>query len=149
MTGRPHAIASLYRLRRYNRRVAYRGLLTFASLSLVRSERGLSVGVGDEGGFAPHVKSNEEPFQLIVEAIERAGLRPGQDVGIACDPASSEFFENGQYHLRTEGRQLDPAEMVDYYLNSAKGFRNEGGKGRLLKGLSSKQNDMRSHLFHE
>ena len=78
-------------------------------------ERGLSVGVGDEGGFAPHVASNEEPFQLIVEAIKRAGLRPGQDVGIACDPASSEFFENGQYHLRTEGRQLDPDEMVAYY----------------------------------
>ncbi len=77
--------------------------------------RGLSVGVGDEGGFAPHVASNEEPFQLIVEAIERAGLRPGQDVGIACDPASSEFFENGKYHLRTESRQLDPADMVAYY----------------------------------
>jgi enolase len=77
--------------------------------------RGLSVGVGDEGGFAPHVRSNEEPFELIVEAIGRVGLRPGRDVGIACDPASSEFFDDGRYHLRTEGRHLEPEELVAYY----------------------------------
>ena len=87
----------------------------YHTLQSLLEERGLSVGVGDEGGFAPHVRSNEEPFQLIVEAIDRVGLRPGQDVGIACDPASSEFFENGRYHLRTEDRQLDSAEMVAYY----------------------------------
>ena len=87
----------------------------YRALQSLLEERGLSVGVGDEGGFAPHVHSNEEPFQLIVEAIDRVGLRPGQDVGIACDPASSEFFEDGQYHLRTEDRQLDSAGMVAYY----------------------------------
>ena len=75
----------------------------------------MSVGVGDEGSFAPHVRSNEEPFQLIVEAIDQVGLRPGQDVGIACDPASSEFFDNGYYHLRTEDRRLNSEEMVNYY----------------------------------
>ncbi|QDU74584.1 Enolase [Bremerella volcania] len=78
-------------------------------------EKGMSVGVGDEGGFAPHVTSNEEPFELIVEAISRAGLQPGKDMGIACDPASSEFFENGCYHLRREERHLEPEEMVAYY----------------------------------
>ena len=74
----------------------------------------MSVGVGDEGGFAPHVKSNEEPFELIVEAISRASLQPGKDMGLACDPASSEFFENGCYHLRREERHLEPEEMVAY-----------------------------------
>lgn len=77
--------------------------------------KAMSVGVGDEGGFAPHVKSNEEPFELIVEAISRAGLNPGTDVGIACDPASSEFFEAGRYHLRREQRDLESAELVAYY----------------------------------
>jgi len=75
----------------------------------------MSVGVGDEGGFAPLVKSNEEPFELITEAILGAGLKPGRDVGIACDPASSEFFKDGRYHLRCEARHLEPEEMVDYY----------------------------------
>ncbi len=78
-------------------------------------DRGLSVGVGDEGGFAPHVNSNREPLELIVAAIEKAGLRPGIDVGIAMDPASSEFFHDGHYELRTEGRQLATEEMVAYY----------------------------------
>ena len=78
-------------------------------------ETHLSVGVGDEGGFAPQVKSNEEPFELIVEAISRAGFKPGKDVGIACDRASSEFFENGRYHLRREERHLEPEQMVAYY----------------------------------
>jgi len=87
----------------------------YHALRSLLEQRGLSVGVGDEGGFAPHVSSNEEPFELIVAAIEQAGLKPGQDVGIACDPASSEFFEAGQYHLRTEERRLDPSEMVAYY----------------------------------
>lgn len=77
--------------------------------------QGLSVGVGDEGGFAPHVKSNREPLELIVAAIEKAGLRAGVDVGIAIDPASSEFFSDGTYDLRSEGRRLSSAEMVSYY----------------------------------
>ena len=87
----------------------------YHALQALLAKRGLSVGVGDEGGFAPHVRSNEEPFEMIVAAINQVGLRPGQDVGIACDPASSEFFDNGHYHLRTEGQQLDASEMVAYY----------------------------------
>ncbi|HEB95986.1 MAG TPA: phosphopyruvate hydratase [Sedimenticola thiotaurini] len=87
----------------------------YHALRSLLEQRGLSVGVGDEGGFAPHVTSNEEPLELIVEAIRQAGLRPGPDVGIACDPASSEFFDDGRYHLRTEGRRLDSDGMVAYY----------------------------------
>ena len=87
----------------------------YHALQNLLQERGLSVGVGDEGGFAPRVESNEEPFELIVAAIEGVGLVPGRDVGIACDPASSEFYRDGHYHLRTEKRRLDSAEMVDYY----------------------------------
>ena len=87
----------------------------YHALRSLLEQKGLSVGVGDEGGFAPHVSSNEEPFELIVQAIESAGLKPGQDVGIACDPASSEFYEEGHYHLRSENKKLDSAEMIDYY----------------------------------
>jgi len=87
----------------------------YHALRSLLEQRKLSVGVGDEGGFAPHVTSNEEPFELMVEAIRQVGLRPGPDVGIACDPASSEFFQDGRYHLRTEGRQLSSDEMVAYY----------------------------------
>ncbi|MHB1525236.1 MAG: phosphopyruvate hydratase [Candidatus Dormibacteria bacterium] len=87
----------------------------YHALQGILLSQGLSVGVGDEGGFAPHVKSNREPLELIVSAIEKAGLRPGADVGIALDPASSEFFSDGTYDLRTEGRRLSSAEMVSYY----------------------------------
>jgi len=87
----------------------------YHALQALLEKKGLSVGVGDEGGFAPQVSSNEEPFELIVQAIHSAGLRPGEDVGIACDPASSEFYENGQYHLRSEDRRLDATEMTIYY----------------------------------
>ncbi len=72
-------------------------------------------GVGDEGGFAPNLKSNEEAIQVIVKAIEDAGYKPGVDIFIALDPASSEFFEDGKYNLAGEGRVLSPAEMVDFY----------------------------------
>ena len=87
----------------------------YHALRSLLEQKGLSVGVGDEGGFAPHVSSNEEPFELIVQAIESAGLKPAQDVGIACDPASSEFYEDGHYHLRSENKKLDSAEMTAYY----------------------------------
>ncbi len=98
------------------------GSAVYHELQNLLESRGLSVGVGDEGGFAPRMKSNEEPFELIVEAISNAGLRAGHDVGIACDPASSEFFEDGQYHLRTEDRRLDTAEMVAYYASLAEKY---------------------------
>jgi enolase len=91
------------------------GAEVYHALRSVINDRKMSVGVGDEGGFAPHVSSNHEPLQLIVEAIGRAGLEPGGDVGIAMDPASSAFFEDGKYHLRTEDRELSSEEMVEYY----------------------------------
>lgn len=91
------------------------GAEVYHALRSVLNEKGMSVGVGDEGGFAPHVSSNEEPLKLIVEGIKAAGLTPGRDVGVAMDPASSAFFEDGKYRLRTENRELSSAEMVDYY----------------------------------
>jgi enolase len=93
------------------------GSEVYHALQSLLEQKGLSVGVGDEGGFAPQVSSNEEPFDLIVQAIHSAGLRPGQDMGIACDPAASEFYEDGQYHLRSENRKLDSTEMSAYYAN--------------------------------
>lgn len=98
------------------------GSEVYHALRDLLQEKRLSVGIGDEGGFAPHVASNREPFELIVEAISRAGLEPGRDVGIACDPASSEFFSEGRYRLRTEGRELDADEMVAYYEDLAASF---------------------------
>ena len=91
------------------------GVETYHTLKSVLTERGLSTAVGDEGGFAPDLGSNEEAVQLLVEAIERTGLTPGADMSIALDPASTEFFKDGNYHLEGEGRVLSPAEMVEYY----------------------------------
>jgi enolase len=87
----------------------------YQTLRAVLMEAGHHVGVGDEGGFAPNVSSNEEPLEFIVKGIEKAGLKPGVEVGIAMDPASSEFFEDGRYNLRTEKRTCSSEEMVDYY----------------------------------
>ena len=86
----------------------------YQALRSVLMEAGHHVGVGDEGGFSPNVSSNEEPLQLIVKGIEKAGLKPGSDVGICLDPAASEFFEDGRYNLRTEKRTCSSQEMVDY-----------------------------------
>lgn len=91
------------------------GAEIYHALQSLLQKKGLSVGVGDEGGFAPRVTSNEAPIELILEAISTVGLRPGVDVGIAIDPASSEFFIEGQYHLHTENRVLDATQMVEYY----------------------------------
>ncbi len=87
----------------------------YQALRTVLMEGGHHVGVGDEGGFAPKVSSNEEPLQLIVKGIEKAGLKPGPDVGICLDPAASEFYEDGRYNLRTEERTCTSEEMVDYF----------------------------------
>ncbi len=87
----------------------------YHALQALLMAKGLFVGVGDEGGFAPSISSNREPLDLILTAIEKAGLRPGHDVGLAMDPASSEFYDNGRYHLRTENRDLSSHEMVAYY----------------------------------
>jgi enolase len=84
-------------------------------LKKVLKEGGYSTGVGDEGGFAPALKRNADAVELILKAIEGAGYRPGEDVVLALDPASSGFFEDGLYHLRTEGRKVGAEEMVAMY----------------------------------
>ncbi|MGN0073300.1 MAG: phosphopyruvate hydratase [Coriobacteriales bacterium] len=91
----------------------------YHTLKKVLKERGLSTGVGDEGGFAPNLATNEEPLQLISEACERAGYTPGEQIRFAMDPASTEFYnaETGKYVLAGEGREFTSAEMVDYWEN--------------------------------
>ncbi len=91
------------------------GAEIFATLRGVLHERGLSTAVGDEGGFAPDLKSNREAVELVLTAIERAGYRPGEQVAIALDPAASEFFEDGVYVLEGEGARKTPAEMVGFW----------------------------------
>ncbi len=91
------------------------GAEVFHSLKKVLHGRGLSTSYGDEGGFAPNLGSNEEAIQVIVEAIEKANYRPGEDIYIALDPASSEIYEDGKYNLKGEGRVLTSEEMVEYY----------------------------------
>ncbi|MBF0467473.1 MAG: phosphopyruvate hydratase [Desulfamplus sp.] len=91
------------------------GAETFHSLRGILSKAGLNTAVGDEGGFAPDLKSNEEALELIVNAIESAGYRPGKDIGIALDAAASEFYKNGKYIFASEGRELSAEELVDYY----------------------------------
>ncbi|MGI6363102.1 MAG: phosphopyruvate hydratase [Bacillota bacterium] len=87
----------------------------FHSLKAVLKGRGLNTGVGDEGGFAPNLESNESALQAIVEAIRAAGYKPGEDVVLALDVAATEIYKDGKYHLAGEGRSLTPAELVDYY----------------------------------
>ena len=94
------------------------GVETYHVLKGLLHDRGLSTAVGDEGGFAPDLASNEEAVQLLVQAIEAAGFAPGDDIAIALDPASSEFFDSGKsrYVLAGEGgRELSPTEMAGYY----------------------------------
>jgi enolase len=88
---------------------------TYHRLKSTLNSRGLATGVGDEGGFAPALESNEAPLELLVTSIEAAGYRPGEDIAIAMDPAASEFFSGGAYNLKGEGRTLSSSEMVDYY----------------------------------
>jgi len=87
----------------------------YHALKAVLKAQGLVTGVGDEGGFAPHLASNEDALKLIVEAISRAGYQPGEDVAIALDPASSEFYKDGSYVLKGEGRSLDSSALVSLY----------------------------------
>ena len=88
------------------------GVDAYHVLKKVLSDRGLSTGIGDEGGFAPDLASNEEAVQLLVDAIERLGLTPGDEMAIALDVASTEFYSNGYYNLASEGRRLGSDEMV-------------------------------------
>jgi enolase len=91
------------------------GSEVYHALKGVLKAKGYSTGVGDEGGFAPSLKANEEAIEVILEAVGKAGYRPGEQVWIALDPAASEFFEDGQYVLKKEGRSLTGAEMVEFY----------------------------------
>jgi enolase len=91
------------------------GSEVYQSLKGVLKSGGYSVGVGDEGGFAPALKKNSDAVDVILQAIEKAGYKPGDDVAIALDPATSGFYEDGLYNLRTEGRKVTAAELVDVW----------------------------------
>ncbi|MEE8390359.1 MAG: phosphopyruvate hydratase, partial [Anaerolineae bacterium] len=91
------------------------GSEVYHALKGVLKAKGYSTGVGDEGGFAPSLKANEEAIEVILEAVEKAGYKPGEQIWIALDPAASEFFEDGKYVLKKEGRTLTGAEMVEFY----------------------------------
>ena len=96
----------------------------YHSLKGVLAKRGLSTAVGDEGGFAPNLTSNEEAIKVILESVRKAGYEPGEDIALALDPAASEFFdeEQGVYVLAGEGRTLKPAEMAAYYADLCKRY---------------------------
>ena len=96
----------------------------FHTLKKVLSGRSLATSVGDEGGFAPNLASNEEAIKVILESVEKAGYEPGVDIAIALDPAASEFFDAGRkvYDLASEGRKLDPQEMAGYYADLCKRY---------------------------
>ena len=91
------------------------GTETYHALKKILEKRGLSTAVGDEGGFAPDLPDNETAVKVLVEAIEATGRTPGLDVALALDPATSEIYRNGAYHLDGEGRVLSSAELVDYW----------------------------------
>ena len=91
------------------------GAETYQALKVVLRDKGYNTNVGDEGGFAPSLSHNAEAIEVILEAIERAGYEPGEDIFIALDPAASEFFHDGRYVLKKEGRELSSEEMVDFY----------------------------------
>ena len=93
------------------------GTETYHVLKKVLSDRGLATAVGDEGGFAPNLSSNEEAIKVLVEAIERAGHTPGVDIAIALDPAMSELYRDGKYHLTGEGKVLDSTELAGWWTN--------------------------------
>ena len=91
------------------------GAEIFHTLKKLLKDGGHSTNVGDEGGFAPNLKSADEALTFVVRAIEKAGYKPGEDVAIALDPASTEFFANGKYELKGEGKSLNSGQMVDFY----------------------------------
>lgn len=87
----------------------------YHALKKTLNDKGYSTGVGDEGGFAPNLKSNEEAIEVILEAIKKAGYEPGKDIFIAIDAASSEYYKDGKYVLENEGKTLTASEMVDFF----------------------------------
>lgn len=98
------------------------GSEVYHALKGVLKSSGYSTGVGDEGGFAPALKTNAEAVEVILKAIEKAGYKPGDDICIALDPASSGFYEDGYYNLRTEGKKVTSAEMVAMYADWVKKY---------------------------
>jgi enolase len=97
------------------RQAVQMGAETFHALKKILKEKGLNTAVGDEGGFAPDLASNEEAIKQIMAAIKAAGYKAGSDIGIALDAAASEFYKNGKYHLQSEDRHLNAEQMVAYY----------------------------------
>ncbi|MCX7802201.1 MAG: phosphopyruvate hydratase [Meiothermus ruber] len=93
------------------------GVETFHALKSVLKAKGYNTNVGDEGGFAPDLKSNEEAVEVLLTAIEKAGYKPGQEIALALDPASSEFYQDGRYVLEADGKSLTGPEMVAYWEN--------------------------------
>ncbi len=91
------------------------GAETFHALKKILKGKGLSTGVGDEGGFAPDLGSNEEALKYIIEAIQAAGYEAGSDIGLALDAAASEFYEDGKYVFKSENKSLSAADLIDYY----------------------------------
>jgi enolase len=98
------------------------GSEVYHSLKSVLKAGGYSTSVGDEGGFAPALKSNAQAIELIIQAMEKKGYRPGEQIAIALDPASSGFYEDGLYNLRTEGKKVSSAEMVEMYADWVKKY---------------------------
>ena len=98
------------------------GAEVFHALRAVLKGRGMNTTVGDEGGFAPNLPSNEAALEAILAAIAEAGFKAGTDVAIALDPASSEYFHDGHYHLKSEGKQLTSEQMVDYWAKWADNY---------------------------
>jgi len=90
---------------------------TFHALKGILNSKGLATGVGDEGGFAPDLGSNEEALEVILEAVDRAGYQAGRDISLALDPAASEFYHEETYELAAEGRRLSSREMIDFYVD--------------------------------
>jgi enolase len=95
------------------------GTEIFHHLKAVLKSKGMNTSVGDEGGFAPNLNSNEEALEVILEAIEKAGYKPGEDIYLALDVAASEIYSNGKYNLESEGRTLSSDEMVEYFASLA------------------------------
>ncbi|MDZ7706116.1 MAG: phosphopyruvate hydratase [Trueperaceae bacterium] len=98
------------------------GVETFHHLKKVLSGRGYNTNVGDEGGFAPDLKSNQEAIEVILEAIEKAGYTPGDQIALGLDPASTEFYQDGKYHLKAEDRVLSSDEMIAYWADWAENY---------------------------
>jgi len=123
------------------------GIETYHTLKAVLTERGLSTAVGDEGGFAPNLGSNEEALQLLVEAIEKVGLRPGDDISLTMDAAASEFFVDGKYELAGDGRSLSPADMADYLTDLTEKYHDWDGRGALTERVGDRVQLVGDDLF--